>query len=117
MVESKKGHKIRVCFFLVLMLYIKFQGPSSSVSLDGQMDGWRDGRAQTNITGYNRVRLFSLPAETVRHILLLPRLYAIFCFQQRTTVSAEKKLTSHGNEKNCFIFSPDNFACLRKQLP
>ena len=62
MTESKKGHnfaiqgptekkKIRICLFFVLMLYIKFQVPSSSGSLvsqptkgitdrqtDGQMD-------------------------------------------------------------------------------
>ena len=32
------------------------------------------------ITGYKRVRQFSLPAETVGHIWLLPRLSTISCF-------------------------------------
>ena len=49
---------MRVRLFFVLMLYIKFQVPSSSGSLvlqptkgvsDGQTDGRTDGRAQTNI--------------------------------------------------------------------
>ena len=34
-------------------------------------------------TGYKRVRLFSLPAETVRHIWLLPSLSMISCFLRR----------------------------------
>ena len=33
-----------------------------------------------NLTGYKRVRLFSLPAETVRHIWLPPRLSVISRF-------------------------------------
>ena len=71
MTESKKGitlpykvrppKKIRVRLFFVLMLYIKFQVPSSSSSLvlqptkgvtdkrmDGQMGRRTDGQAQTN---------------------------------------------------------------------
>ena len=60
MTESKKGHtfaiqgptekkKIRVCLFFVLMLYIKFQVPSSSGSLvlqptKGVTDRRRDGQ-------------------------------------------------------------------------
>ena len=35
------------------------------------------------ITGYKRVCLFSLPAETVRHIWLPPRLSVISCFLLR----------------------------------
>ena len=40
-------------------------------------------------TGYKRVRLFSLPAETVRHIWLPPRLSLISCFLPR--LSSTKK--------------------------
>ena len=46
----------------------------------------RQGRLSVNwifITGYKRVRQFSLPAETVRHIWLPPRLPAISCFLPR----------------------------------
>ena len=71
MAESKKGHnfaiqgpteKKYVFAFFVLMLYIKFQVPSSIGSLvspptkgvtdrrtDGQTDGQTDGRAQINM--------------------------------------------------------------------
>ena len=72
MTESKKGHnfaiqgptekKIRVRLFFVLMLYMKFQVPSSSGSLvlqptkgvtdrrtDGQTDRRTEGHAQTNM--------------------------------------------------------------------
>ena len=69
MTESKKGHnfaiqgptekkKICVHLFFVLMLYIKFQVPSSSGSLvlqptkgvtDGRTDRQSDGQAQTNM--------------------------------------------------------------------
>ena len=63
MTESKKGlnfaiqgpteKKIRVRLFFVLMLYIKFQVPSSSfttnIRRNGQTDGRTDGQAQTNM--------------------------------------------------------------------
>ena len=39
--------------------------------------------SRSNTTGYKRVRLFSLPAETIRHIWLPPRLSAISCFLAR----------------------------------
>ena len=72
MAESKKGHnfaiqgptekKICVRLFFALMLYIKFQVPSSSGFLalqptkgitdrrmDRQTDRWTDGQAQSNL--------------------------------------------------------------------
>ena len=64
MAESKKGHsfaiqgptekKIRLRLFFVLMLYIKFQVPSSSGSLvlqptKGVTDRRTNGQAQTNM--------------------------------------------------------------------
>ena len=46
----------------------------------------------SNLTGYKRVRQFTLPAETVRHIWLPPRLSAISYFLQRLLCSVNRFL-------------------------